>query len=120
MRGQGAALENNILAYDPASNEAEWVPMQDMAEDFFQAEEVSTRELSNIVPLDSTEEAQRLDQFGEQRSESGGRVVLKAEEYPMEAPHEECMDQSYKGDSDEEGSDTADDSCSPASSQGSA
>ena len=39
----------------------------------------------------------------------------------MEAPHEERMDQGNKGDSDEERSDsTPDDSCSPASSQGSA
>ena len=39
----------------------------------------------------------------------------------MEAPREEHMDQGYKGDSDEEGSDsTPDGSCSPVSSQGSA
>ena len=44
-----------------------------------------------------------------------------AEECPAEAPHEECMDQGYEGDSDEAGSDsTLDDLCSPASSLGSA
>ena len=57
----GLLFEGNTLAYDSASNEAEWVPMWGMAEDLSQAEEASTRELSNMVPLDSTEEAQRLD-----------------------------------------------------------
>ena len=71
-----------------------------------------------MVPLDSTEEAQRLDQFGEQRSDSRGESGM--EECPTEAPHEEHMDQGYKGDSDEAGIDsTPDDLCSPASSPGS-
>ena len=113
---RGAALWGNILAYDPTSNEAEWVPMQGMAEDLSQAEEASTRELSNMVLLDSAKEAQRLDRFGEQRSESRGESGAK--ECPTEAPCEECMDQGYKGGSDEEGSDsTSDDSYSPVSSR---
>ena len=115
---RGLLFEGNILAYDPASNEAEWVPMWGMAEDLSQAE-ASTRELSSMVPLDSAEEAQNLDQFREQRSESGGEIG--AEECPTEAPCKECMNQGHEGDSDEEGSDsTPDDSCFPASSQGSA
>ena len=84
MHGQRAALEGNILAYDSTSNEVEWVPMQAMAEDLSQAKEASASELSKMVPLDSAEEAQRLDQFGEQRSES--RRESGAEECPMEAP----------------------------------
>ena len=88
------------------------------AEDLSQAEEASTRELSNMVLLDSANKAQRLDQFGEQRSKSGGESGT--EECPAEAPHEEHMDQGYEGDSDEERSDsTPNDSCSPVSSQGS-
>ena len=71
-----------------------------------------------MVLLDSAKVAQRLDQFGEQRSESGGESGI--EECPTEAPHEEHMDQGYEGGSDDEGSDnTPDDLCSPASSQGS-
>ena len=113
---RGLLSEGNILAYDPASNEVEWVSMWGMAEDLSQAEDTSAREISNMVPLDSANEAQRLDRFGEQRSESGG--ASDAEEFPTEAPHEECMDQGYEGDSDEERSDsTPDDSCSPASRQ---
>ena len=46
--------------------------MQGTAEDLSQAEEASARGLSNMVLLDSAEETQRLDQFGEQKSESGG------------------------------------------------
>ena len=72
-----------------------------------------------MVLLDSAKESQRLDQFWELRSERGGESG--AEECPAEAPHEECMDQGYEGDSDEAGSDsTLDDLCSPASSLGSA
>ena len=72
-----------------------------------------------MVPLDSTNEAQRLDQFGEQRSDSGGESG--AEECPVEAPRKKLMDQGYDNDSDEERSDsTPNDSCSPASSPGSA
>ena len=58
---RGLLFEGNVLAYDPTSKEAEWVPMQDTAEDLSQAEEASARELSNMVPLDSAEEVQRLD-----------------------------------------------------------
>ena len=108
-------FEGNVLAYDPTSNEAEWVSMQGLAEDLTRAEEASTRELSNMVPLDSAEEAQSLDQFRELRSESGGESG--AEEHLAEAPREERMDQGYEGDSDEERSDsTPNDSCSPVSS----
>ena len=116
---RGLFFEGNILTYDPASNEMEWIPMQGTAEDLSQAEDASTRELSNMVPLDSAEEAQRLDRFGEQKSKS--RVESDAKEDPTDAPHKECMDQGYEGGSDYEGSNsTPDDLCSPVSSQGSA
>ena len=45
----------------PPAMMREWVPMWGMAEDLSQTEEASDRELSNMVPLDSAEEAQRLD-----------------------------------------------------------
>ena len=115
---RGLLFEGNVLAYDRISNEAEWVPVQGMAEDLSQAEEASTRELSTMVPLYSTKEAQRLDQLGEQRSESGGESDAK--KCPTEAPCEEGMEQGYEGGPDEEGSDSIpNDSCSPASGQGS-
>ena len=97
---------------------AQGLLLEGTAEDLSQAEEASTRELSNMVLLDFAEEAQRLDQFGEQRSKSGGESGT--EECPMEVPHKERMDQGYEGDSDEEGSDsTSDDLCSPVFIQGS-
>ena len=40
---RGLLFEGNILAYDPACNEAEWVPMWGMAEDLSRAEEAFTR-----------------------------------------------------------------------------
>ena len=69
---RGLLFEGNILAQGPASNEAEWVPVRGTAEDLCQGGEASAKELSNMVPLDSAEEAQRLDRCGEQRSESRG------------------------------------------------
>ena len=58
---KGLLFEGNVLAYDPTSNEEDLVPMPDMADDLSQAQDTSVRELSNMVPLDSTEEAQRLE-----------------------------------------------------------
>ena len=40
--------------YDPATNEAEWVPMWGSASDLLLVEETSTLELSNIMPHDPT------------------------------------------------------------------
>ena len=69
---RGLLFEDSILIYDPTCNEAEWIPVRGMEEDLSQVEEASTRELSNMVPLDSTTEMHRLDRFGELRSESRG------------------------------------------------
>ena len=92
-----------MLAYDPASNEVESIPVWGMAGDLSQAEDASARELSNMVPHDSTEGVRRLDRLREQRSESGkeGAEESDAEECTAEAPHEEHMDHGYKGGSDE-------------------
>ena len=86
-----------MLAYDPTSNEAEWIPVQGMASDLSQAEEASTRELSNMVLHDTIEGAWRLDRFGEQRSKSGdgGAEGSDNKESATEAPHKEHMEQGY-------------------------
>ena len=111
----GLLFEGNVLAYDPASNEVEWVPMQGTAEDHSQAE-ASARELSNMAPLTPLKRHRGWTNLGN-RSESRGKSG--AEECSMEAPRKKRMDQGYKGDSDEAGSDsTPDDLSSPASSQG--
>ena len=54
---RGLLFEGSILASDPTSNEAEWIPVWGTAEDLSQAEEASARELSNMVLLDSADEA---------------------------------------------------------------
>ena len=111
-----------MLAYDPASNEAEWIPVWSMASDLLQAEEASARELSNMVLHDTIEGMQGLDWFGEQRSEGGdgGAEGSDTEESTREAPHEEHMDQGYEGGPDkDESNSTLSGSCSSASSQGS-
>ena len=50
-----------MLAYDPVSNKVECIPVQGMVSDLSQAEEASTRELSNIVPHNLDEGVRRLD-----------------------------------------------------------
>ena len=104
-----------MLAYDLVSNEAEWIPVWGMVSDLSQVEEVSARELNNMVPHDSDEGARRLDWFGKQRSESGEEGMEDsgvednvddndgAKEGTEEAPHkeetkDEPMDQGYEGD----------------------
>ena len=44
-----------MLAYDPTSNEREWIPVRGMASDLSQAEEASTRELNNMILHDTVE-----------------------------------------------------------------
>ena len=83
-----------MLVYNPASNEAEWIPVWGTASSLSQAEEAFTRELSKMVPHNTIEGAWRLDRFGEQRSKSGdgGTEGSDAKESAVEAPHEEHMD----------------------------
>ena len=124
-----------MLAYDPVSNEAEWIPVWATVSDLSQVKEASARELSNMVPHNSDEGARRLNWFGKQRSKSGVEESGAEdnvddndgdEEGLKETPHKEetrgePMDQGYEEDSDrnkESGStDTSDSSHSPASSQ---
>ena len=82
----GLLFQGTMLANNPASNEAKWIPVRGTASDLSQAEEASTRELSNMVPHDTIEGAQRLNRVGEQRNESGNGGVegSDAEESAME------------------------------------
>ena len=67
----GLLFEGSMLAYNPVSNEVEWIPVQGMVSDLSQVGKTSARELSNMVPHDSDKGVRRLDWVGEQRSESG-------------------------------------------------
>ena len=84
---RGLLFEGNVLAYDPTRNEVEWILMLGVADDLSQAEEASARELSNMVPLDSCEEAQRLDQFGEQRIHWRRCQGNQMGQYMLQTPH---------------------------------
>ena len=99
-----------MLAYDPVSNKAEWMPVWGTVSDLSQVEEASDRELSNMVLHDLDEGARRLDWFGKQRSESGMEESSTEDNVDdnngaKETSHEdetgdEPMDQVYEGDSD--------------------
>ena len=43
-------FEGSILAYNPAKNEAEWIPVHGLTNDFTWAEERSAIALANYVP----------------------------------------------------------------------
>ena len=49
----GLLFEGNILAYDPASNGMEWVPVRETVNDLSPVEDSSAQELSNITLPDS-------------------------------------------------------------------
>ena len=66
-----------MLAYNLATNRAEWIPMQGSGGDLSPAEEASVRELSNIVLHDPSEVPQRMDHFQEQRGESGAEEAVQ-------------------------------------------
>ena len=51
-------FEGSILAYNPALNEAEWVPAHSQAHDLSWAEERSAMALANYVPCTPVEAAQ--------------------------------------------------------------
>ena len=102
-----------MLAYDPATNGAEWIPVWGSASSLSPVEEASARELNNIIPHDPAEVTQRMDHFGEQRGE-GGMEEHAAETLHKEELVEEAMDLGYQpGSNGEEDSDSMDSPHSP-------
>ena len=59
-------FEGSVLAYNPAKNEAEWVPVHGLANDLTWAEERSTVVLENYVPC-IPEEAAQIARLGAHR-----------------------------------------------------
>ena len=47
---RGLVLKDNMLAYNPSSNEAEWIPVRGTSSDLLQAEERSAHVLANLIP----------------------------------------------------------------------
>ena len=55
---RGLAFEGSVLAYNPAMNKAEWIPVCGLANDLTWAEERSTMALVSYVPHAPAEAAQ--------------------------------------------------------------
>ena len=93
-----------MLAYDPATNGAEWVPVQGTASNLSPVEEASAWELSNIVIQDPPEDAPRMDHFREHRE--GYNAEAPTDTFHMDAAlhKEESMEQAPQSDLEEEGS----------------
>ena len=47
---RGLVLEGSVLAYNPSSNEMEWIPVRGTSSDHSQAEDRSACVLANLVP----------------------------------------------------------------------
>ena len=47
---RGLVFKGSMLAYNPSSNEVEWIPVRGTSSDLFQAEERSACGLANLIP----------------------------------------------------------------------
>ena len=102
----GLLFKGSMLTYDPATNEAKWVPMQGTTSDLLLVEEASAQELSNIVIQDPPEDAPRMDCFRECREEHGAETPTDT--FGMDAAlHKESMEQVPQSDLGEEGSESS-------------
>ena len=79
---RGLVFEGSVLAYDPTTNQAEWIPVRVMAPDLSLAEERSALALCNLVLRDEDEAEEMMDKFGERR-DMGGAAGGGAEEDPF-------------------------------------
>ena len=64
---QGLIYKGAILAYDPITNGAEWIPVHSTMQDLLRAEKTSALALCNLVPHGQDAQAERLNGFGENR-----------------------------------------------------
>ena len=79
---RGLVLEGSVLAYNPSSNEAEWIPVRGTSSDLSQAEERSACVLANLFPHAIGEEEQL--KFGRCREIEGSPMDTS-----MDNVHEE-------------------------------
>ena len=96
---RGLIFEGSILAYDPITNGAEWVPIRGTASVLSWVEEMSALALCNMVLHILDEGVERLGRFGEHRDENKKDGAEEASS--TEAPHEEeveeeTMDEGYQ------------------------
>ena len=96
-------FKGSMLAYDPTTNRAKWVPMWGTVSDLSLVEEASTWQLSNIVIQDPPEDAPRMDCFMEHREKHGAEAP--ADTFCVETAlcEEESMEQAPQSDLGEKG-----------------
>ena len=98
-----------VLAYNPNTNEAEWIPVHGTTSDLSCVEEVSALVLCNLVLHIPDEGASRLDWFGEHRDVEGGVGEASPTEVPCEEePGEESMHEDELEDANDEDVDDED------------
>ena len=99
-------FEGSILTYNPALNEAEWVPVRGLASDLSWAEEKSAMALANYVPHTSAEVA-RIARLGTGRVVSCPSNDSSTSEEGEESRHPDApsMDEEEVGNEGEEGAD---------------
>ena len=86
-------FEGSVLAYNPAKNEAEWVPVHGLANNLTWAEERSTVALANYVPR-IPKEATRITRLGAHQLMSwpNDSSMLEEEEEEMRDPEPPTTD----------------------------
>ena len=81
---QGLIFEGHVLAYNPNTNEAEWIPVHGTTSDLSCMEEVSALTLCNFILHVPDEGVKRLDEFGEHRDVEGCVGEAASTEVPLE------------------------------------
>ena len=102
-------FEGHVLAYNPSTNEAEWILVHSTTSNLSHVEEVSALVLCNLVLHIPDEGAIRLDRFGEHRDLEGGVGEASSVEVPhKEGLGEELMCEDELEDTDDEDADDED------------
>ena len=101
-------FEGHVLAYNPSTNKAEWIPVCGTTSDLSCTDVVSTLTLCNLVLCIPDEAASRLDQFGEHRDVEGVGEASLTEVTQKEGLGEELMCEDEPEDADDEDVDDKD------------
>ena len=96
------AFEGSVLAYNPAKNEAEWVPVRGIANDLTWAKERSAVALANYV-LRIPDEVAWIMRLGAHRLVSWPKDSSMSEEEDAQDPEPPTMDTNEWGEEGEDG-----------------
>ena len=105
---QGLIFEGHVPAYNPNTNEAEWIPVHSTTSDLSHTEEVSGLTLCNLVPRIPDEGVKRLDWFGEHSDAEGGVEEAASTEVSWEEGMEDESMHEDEGENDGEDADDED------------